>query len=115
MHDLALRINLEEAAREKGAAIEAAVEGTKPIDIAVVVHIDDTQHLVPFLTASLGNFLQTLIAKFLEVLFCLLDADEGTGHTHVDLFAALCLEAHSCSCVLALHLEVLTLLAFICC
>ena len=115
MHDFALRIDFVEAAGEEGTAVEAAVEGAQAVDVCVVVHVDDAQHLVPFLSAGLAHLFKALAAKLLEVLLCLLDADERAGDTHVELFAALRHEAHSGCGVLALHLEVLALLAFVGC
>ena len=115
VHDFALRVDFVEAAGEEGAAVEAAVEGAQAVNIAVVVHVDDAQHLVPLLASCFCNLFERLITKFLEVLFGLLDADERAGHADVDLFAALREEAHSGCGMLALHLEVLALLAFVGC
>ena len=59
------------------------------------------------------HLFERLTAEFLEVLLCLLNADERAGNADINLLAALRHEADSGCRVFALRLKVLALLTFV--
>ena len=108
VNDFALRVLLVERAREEHRAVEARIERAEVVDVQRL-HLYLAQHVVPCLASTSLHSVEIVVAKLLEVLYSLLLRDERRGDAHVELLAALCLEAYDGSGVVALAHQFATL------
>ena len=108
MYDFALHILLVERAWEEHRAVEARIERAEVVDV-LRLHLYLAQHVVPCLASARLHSVEIVVAKLLEVLYSLLLRDERRGDAHVELLAALCLEAYDGTGVVALAHQFATL------
>ena len=108
VYDFALHILLVERAWKEHRAVEARIERAEVVDV-LRLHLYLAQHVVPCLASASLHSVEIVVAKFLEVLYSLLLRDERRGDAHVELLAALCLEAYNGTGVVALAHQLATL------
>ena len=101
MNSFTLRIYFIEHTGEKHGTIQAGVECTHAVFIAIL-YLDTPQYIIPGFTTGFLRLLKGLVAYFFQVQFSLFGTYERRSHSGMHLFAFLRGKTDSCAYMIRL-------------